>query len=432
MSARIRMSDRTVHRFFLGGLAVAAVLLALPPALAQEEGGGPLDFIRPWLEREILGRGSAKPEEPPTGSVPTGQDSDAGNDDAGPSLRGENGGEGPVPAPDAGVNEPAPEGESVMPEAGDPAASGSAREEGRAVPADEPPAIPIDPGPEPLRFAVLAGRTPLATLAAVAPVATDLGDILGRPVELLPLPTYAAMIDAQIDRRIDGGFYSALAFALAETRCSCLEPLVAPRASDGTLGYHAIIVARAGSGIDDASDLAGRSVAVAAEDSIGGRRMQFAGLAAEGIEPSALGHVLSVASPEAGVRLVALGEVDAAFAWSSLKGAVETGYTRGTLASLVSRGEAAMSDLTIVWRSPPIEHGPFALLESTSDEDKAKVAAYLLGLGESRPEAYDALDPLYGGGYAPVTSRDYAGMGMLAEHDAGEERAASESGADGE
>ncbi len=138
------------------------------------------------------------------------------------------------------------------------------------------------------------------------------------------------MIDAQVERRIDGGFYSAAAFAIADARCGCLEPLVAPRAADGTLAYNAIIVARAGCRRSRSlADLQGKSVAIAAADSIGARRMQLAGLMSEGIDPaSAFASVIEVQSAEEAVRLVAAGRADAAFAWSSLAGRADAGYSQ--------------------------------------------------------------------------------------------------------
>jgi phosphonate transport system substrate-binding protein len=274
--------------------------------------------------------------------------------------------------------------------------------------------VPVEAKPEPLRFAVLAGRSVAATMAAVGPVAEELERILGRPVEILPLASYAAMIDAQVQRRIDGGFYSATAFAAADSACNCLEPVVAPRASDGTLAYHAVIVTRAGSGIAALADLAGKTVAIGAADSIGSRHMQLAGLLAEGIDPAAtFAAVVEADSAEAAVRLVATGGADAAFAWSSLAGGVAGGYSRGTLTQLAATGEVAMDALAVIWSSPPIGHGPFAVMRTLPGEDKAKIESYLAGLSAISPAAYDTLDPFYGGGYAPVDPQDYAGLETL-------------------
>jgi hypothetical protein len=35
----------------------------------------------------------------------------------------------------------------------------------------------------------------------------------------------------------------------------------------------------------------------------------------------------------------------------------------------------------------------------------------------AKPEAYDGLNPFYGGGYAPVDPHDYAGLEILAAQD---------------
>ena len=282
---------------------------------------------------------------------------------------------------------------------------------------EEAPGVPVEAGPEPLRLGVIAGRSIAATMAALGPVADDLQGELGRPVEILPLSSYSAMIDAQVQRRIDGGFFSASAFAAADAACSCLEPLVAPQAADGTLAYHAVIVARAGGGIASLADLAGKSVAVGATDSLGTRRMQLAGLLSEGLDPTSFGAVLEVDSAEAAVRLVAAGGADAAFAWSSLAGDLDGGYSRGTLADIVRSGAVSMRSLAVIWSSPAIGHSPFAVLRTLPEADKDRLRNYLTGLSDINPVAYDVLDPLYGGGYAAVDPHDYAGLETLLAQD---------------
>ena len=65
-------------------------------------------------------------------------------------------------------------------------------------------------------------------MAAVGPVADELQALLGRPVEILPLTSYDAMIDAQVQRRIDGGFYLGRRFR--RRRCALRLPRAARRA----------------------------------------------------------------------------------------------------------------------------------------------------------------------------------------------------------
>jgi phosphonate transport system substrate-binding protein len=124
--------------------------------------------------------------------------------------------------------------------------------------------------------------------------------------------------------------------------------------------------------------------------------------------------VREVASADDAVRLVVSGEADAAFAWSSMTGNIETGYSRGTLADLVARGELDMSELAVVWRSSPITHGPFALSKTIDEAVKNQIEAFLVGLDRAEPEAYDVLNPYYSGGYVAVEPADYSGLDVLA------------------
>lgn len=408
-------------RFGASGALVAGLLVIAPPSLAQEDEGSPFRFLKPWIERQLFG--TETPEtNPEAAPVPPAEVPPAAGEsppEQPPSI------EGATAEPDAGSEAPA---------AAAPGADSAATLRGSVPPAEDlaepstapapeiPPADAAEaapetavepPRPQPLRFAVLAGRSPAATMAAVGAVADELSASLGRPVEILPLTSYGAMVDAQVQRRVDGGFYSSAAYAVADSRCACLEPLAAPKASDGTLAYHAIIVARAGSGIASAADLAGKTVAIGAPDSLGSRRLQLAGLLAEGIDPATFAAVIEVESAEAAVSLVAAGAADAAFAWSSLAGAVDRGYSRGTLTDLVTAGKIAMANLTIVWRSPAVGHGPFAVLRTLPEEEKRKIESALVALSAANPAAYDALDPFYGGGYAPVDPRDYSGLETL-------------------
>ena len=425
-------------------LASAALSLATLPAqdaFAQEE-GGPLRFLKPWLERQLYGEQAEPQAVPAAAPQASGENPSAAPE--GDALRGEIDPQNSGATASAPEEDGVPEGNALLPAAPesvepvlpgaaagqtptDPAAaenslSAPASSAATSPPAtsaatspatDPQPAAEPPPPPDPLRLAVLGGRSVAATMKAVGPIADDLGRDLARPVELVAMSSYAAMIDAQIERRVDGSFFSAAAYADAEARCSCLEPLVAPQASDATHSFNALIIARRGGGIASPADLEGKVVAIGAKDSIGARRMQLAGLVSEGIDPATFGAIIEAASAEVAVRLVLAGGADAAFAWSSLSGAAASGYSRGTLADLVASGDLAMDRISIVWRSPPIAHGPFAVLSNMAAADKGRIEAYLLALEARNPAAYDMLNPFQGGGYAAVEPRDYDGVGAL-------------------
>lgn len=423
-----------LQRRLAAGAFLALCTLAFPAVAKAQTAEDLLDKLKPWVRERFFGSSPAEeppPSENPEMAAPAEPGAEAVtevplvDETIAPQTDGEPAAGEAAAAPETGA-EPASDWPVGRVEPGQPAegdataATGSTETPAGSGVTEAPlaPPAPVDPGPPPLRFALLAGSSATVTMAIVGPIADEIGAAIGRPVELLAMHSYDAMIDAQAGLRIDGGFYSASAFALAEARCHCLEPIVAPRASDGTTAYHAIIVARADSGIASPADLEEKTIAVGPADSVGARRMQLAGLMASAIRPADLfGGVLETGSANEAVRLVRDRLADAAFAWSSMSGDVGSGYSRGTLHELVAGGELAMNDLVIVWRSPPITHGPFAAVSTLSEEEKDKLAAFFVGLDATRPEAYERLNPFYGGGYAPVDPADYRGLEMLTAQD---------------
>jgi phosphonate transport system substrate-binding protein len=416
-----------------GSIAVFAALAVADCAFAQDD-PGPLRFLRPALEGEAEPPADAAaappPAEAPSAEVPppAGEPADGAPVDTGAA---------PAAAGDpATVDSPA---STADPPSSPPSDGGihiavppSEDDDGSIIslPGDSEPVV------GPLRFGIVAGSDIANVIAALAPVRTALATTTGREVEFLPMAGYDAMIEAQMARRIDGGFYSAAAFAFAEAGCGCLDPLVAPAAADGTIAYHAIIVVRRYSPIASPADLAGRVVAAGSEDSIGARRMQLAGLAAEGIDVAAFARMSEAPSAQAAVRQLLAGAADAAFAWSSLSGPEAQGYSRGTLAELAAQGELDPSQVRVLWASPPITHGPFAVVRVLPTEARDAMATYFVALDDAEPAAYDALNRLYGGGYRRVARRDYEGVAVLTEPPAlaassGDAAAAEGKGVDG-
>ena len=90
-----------------------------------------------------------------------------------------------------------------------------------------------------------------------------------------------------------------------------------------------------------------------------------------------------------------------------------------------------MDRLAVIWSSPPIAHGPFAVMRALPEEDKGKIENYLVALSAGDPAAYDMLDPFYGGGYAPVDPQDYTGLETLLAENSRRASPARRSGDDG-
>jgi len=267
------------------------------------------------------------------------------------------------------------------------------------------------------RVGLVSRGDPADLVERLSPFRRALGETLGRSVEILPMDSFAALISAQMLKRVDLAFYSASALVTVQERCGCVEPLVAPVALDGTSAIHAVIVVRRDSGLKAVDDLRGRTISAASAESVGGRLFPVVSLIEEGVDPNRFfGEIRDAGTTTAAVKDVRDGVADAAFAWTSLSGSEETGYSRGTLAYLVAGGEIAMDDFAIIWQSPPLTHGPVAVRAGMEQGEKALLEAFLTSLSDRDPESYEVLDPYYGGGYRPVAAADYAAARLLVRH----------------
>jgi phosphonate transport system substrate-binding protein len=251
-----------------------------------------------------------------------------------------------------------------------------------------------------LRVGVLAGTDSAYRIASLEPFRVYLQDRIGVPVEIVPAGSYDALIDAQISGGIDYAIYSATSFATAAVRCECIEPIGAPVAADGALGFHSILVAAADAPIESLADARGKSIALAGADSVAGRLVPLQAFAAEGIvPPQYFTRVETVADPKAAIQALLAGDVDVAVGWSSLTGPAISGYDFGVLTRMVADGSLGMDSIKIIWRSELIPFGPHAVRADIPPELRSLLSQALLAIASEDPRALDSVDRLgFGGG----------------------------------
>ena len=262
-----------------------------------------------------------------------------------------------------------------------------------------------------LRVGVLGGNDAAYRIAALEPFRVYIQDKIGVPVEIVPEPTYDALIDAQAGGRVDYAIYSATAYATAVVKCECVEAFAAPVAADGALGFYAIFVSRSGDSITDLAGAEGKRLGLGPVDSVAGSLVPLHALAAADIDPDT--YFLSVTeypTPEEAVTRLLGGEVDLAAAWSSQTGSASLGYSFGTLNRMVAEGRLDMNRVRVVWQSRLIPFGPHALRTSLPEELKSLLSGALLSMAREDPEALDAIDRLGfgGGGFATPDASLYA------------------------
>lgn len=280
-----------------------------------------------------------------------------------------------------------------------------------AVPAVAQSSVIMIPG---LKIGVVGGDRPGPTAARLEPFRRYLGQEIGSSVELLTFKDGLTLVDAVATGKVNYAIFSASAYATASRICGCVEPVVAPRSSDGTVSYRAVLVARASSGFASVKDLKGKVLAAADMRSVAGRLVPFRGLAEAGTDPAThFARVETVNGPEAAMRLLLAGKADAALAWSTFEGEASAGYSRGTLKDLVDKRILAMADIQILWRSAAIPHGPHAVRSELPSDVKVRLRDALVHLREDDPVAYEAVEPEFGGGFTSITHGAYEPLLML-------------------
>lgn len=262
-----------------------------------------------------------------------------------------------------------------------------------------------------LRIGILAASGASYALERLEPFRSYLEFRLGVPVELVPVESYSALVDAQTNARVDYAIQSAASYVTADATCGCVEPLAVPASADGAIGFHSILVVPAASPIRQLVDARDARLAVSAPDSVAGYLVPLKALAGEGIDVDTyFSGLVETPDPATAITTLFTDEADIAAGWSSLRGDSDKGYSFGVLASMVGERKLSMDEIRIVWQSPLIPFGPHTVRSSLPDDLKAELLQTLTGIGDLAPTALDAVDRrgIGGGGFVAVDAADYA------------------------
>lgn len=262
-----------------------------------------------------------------------------------------------------------------------------------------------------LRIGLLGGENDSDRLGRFGPYGKLLEATFGVPVRLFPAADYAGVIQAfgagQIEMSSMGS--SGYAGAWMETNGN-VEPLVVPIENDGSISYRSVLVVRADSGIADLAAMKGRSLAWADPNSTSGYLIPRSELKKAGFDPEP-GRYFSKTGfgggHEQAVVAVLQGQYDGAATWASGIGDPATGYSRGNLREMVSKGMVKMTDLKIIWMSAPILNGPLVVRLDTPESFRDDMAQFHLALPETHPAIYAQIERGGGRGYQRVKHADF-------------------------
>lgn len=265
-----------------------------------------------------------------------------------------------------------------------------------------------------LKVGFIAGDNPAQEVARLEKFRWQLQYALAVPVELFPARSYRALIEAESSGRIQYAVLSALAFVALDRACHCAEPLVQPVDAGAASGFRALIVARTDGRVTSLDDARGMRLAIGRSDSLSARLVPFAGLAATGIVPERhFAALVESADALEALTLLADGEADLAVAWSTAADPLNGPHGSGPIAALAARGGLPPGGLRVLWQSDLVPFGPHAVRSDLPPEAKAALRDALLAMHSDAPDAYDAVEPQFAGGFVAADPAAYRRLGRL-------------------
>lgn len=223
------------------------------------------------------------------------------------------------------------------------------------------------------------------------------------------------LIKLQADRRIQYALHSASSYVTLQIFCKCVEPIVVPTDQAGASGVHAVVIAPFSGKVRSLSDLKGNRLALPAPPATITRLLPLSNFKAAGYDkPDDIGELIDVANPVEGWRKIIAGEADATIGWSTLQGDLSTGYSSGTLNHLIATLQTAKStDMRVVWQSKAVPNPPHVIRTDMPTPLKELLRDFLTSLNEKNRVAYDAISPLFSGGFSLVEDADFAPLAKV-------------------
>lgn len=238
-------------------------------------------------------------------------------------------------------------------------------------------------------------------------VKTDMGF---EKVSLFPAADYDGVIQGLLGGTLDYAELGASGYAKTYLQNpDAVEPILTTIQTDGSTGYHSVMVARRDSGMTSLEDMKGKKLGFADPDSTSGFLIPSVTL------PDAIGMEIKDFFAETGfggghenlVLEVVKGTFDAGTTWASGVGDWDEGYTSGNLHKMVDKGILDMDDLVELWKSPLIPNGPIVVRSTLDDDAKSKFKTMLMGLPQADPDCFASIQGGTYNGYTEVNADFY-------------------------
>ena len=187
---------------------------------------------------------------------------------------------------------------------------------------------------------------------------------------------------------------------------------------------HEVVIARR-EGPASLGELKGKRIAATKAKAFGGLDIALRQTRQEGLDAASQAQLQMFEGSDLSIAALREGTVDALLGWSSMFGAPEEGYSQGTLRKL-GEIEGDVSAYRIIWQSAAIPHRVHAVRKSLPGEARSQLRDLLATLFDNDPVAYDAIEPVYGGGFLPARQGQFEPLAALLKEEPEQAGAAGE------
>lgn len=221
--------------------------------------------------------------------------------------------------------------------------------------------LPDGSAENPLRVLMVPADTGTDDITAdYAPVFQGITKHYGIHFDLRAGASYAAVVEGMCNNQADIAWFGAVTFGEANDKCGV--DLLAVDVKKGDASYYSGIFVARDSGIDEISDLKGKSMAFGSPHSTSSFNFPVAMLIAAGVDPvKDLKKIIIAGSHSASLAALAEGKVDAAAA------------SYNSFGKAVKKGAIDPTKFKPLAKSQPIPNPPLAMNKGLSADIKAKL-----------------------------------------------------------
>ncbi|WP_169984462.1 phosphate/phosphite/phosphonate ABC transporter substrate-binding protein [Microbispora sp. H10836] len=224
--------------------------------------------------------------------------------------------------------------------------------------------------PDELVFAAIPSEQSDNLEASFAPIVSALQKDLGVPVRFQAVTSNAAVVEAQVAKRVDVAVYGAFSYYLARSRAD-VEPVAVPLAAPGgEPGAYAYGVTRGDDkSITSLGDVAGKDVCFTDPGSTTGYLQPLASLREAGVDVAKDVKTVFTHGHDTAVASLLAGDCDIAFVGDVFIDQL-----------LPARGQLKPGQVTKVWTSPLIPGPPIVVGTWLPQDMRDKIAKTVTGL----------------------------------------------------